>query len=82
MSHFTPKLKKIEKYISVNLVKDTVTQLVEFKIKNGGRVPHYEVNKYFDGIYFVHMYVHAVEASCATDIAENLNAPCTFHIGH
>ena len=48
MSYVTPGLNKIDKSIRVNSVKNIATQLVEFTIKNGGRVPHGEVNKHLN----------------------------------
>ena len=44
----TPERNNINKSIRVNLVKDIVTQLIESKIKNDGRVSHGEVHKHLD----------------------------------
>ena len=48
MSNVTPELHNVEKWRRANLVKDIATQLVEFKIKIGGRVHHGELNKRLD----------------------------------
>lgn len=48
MFDITPELNNIDKSVSANLVKDITTQLIKSKLKNGGRVPHGEVNKHLD----------------------------------
>ena len=50
MSDVTSELKNVDKCIRANLVNDTVIELVEYKIKNGGRVPRGEVNKHLDDV--------------------------------
>ena len=50
ISDLSPKHNSPGKIIRKNLVNDIVTDLVNSKMKNGGRVPHIEFNKHFDRV--------------------------------
>ena len=54
MSIFSPEDDDSDKSIRKNLVKAIATDLVNSKMKNGGRVPHGEFNKQHES---VKMYV-------------------------
>ena len=44
----SPKHDSLDKIIRKNLVKDIAIDLVNSKIRNGGRVPHGKFNKHLD----------------------------------
>ena len=50
MSIFSPEDDDSDKIIRKNLVKDIATDLVNSKMKNGGRVPHGELNKQLERV--------------------------------
>ena len=50
MSNLSPKHDNVYKIIRKNLVKDIAIDLVNPKIKNGGRVPHGEFKKHLDRV--------------------------------
>ena len=50
VSNLSPDYDNSERLIRKNLIKDIATDLVNYKMKNGGRVPHGEFNKQLERV--------------------------------
>ena len=50
MSDLSPEYNNSDRRIRKNLVNNIAIDIVNSKIKNGGRVPHGEFNKYLDRV--------------------------------
>ena len=50
MSDHSHECDNLDKLIRKNIVKDIAIDIVNSKMKNGGRVPHGEFNKYLERV--------------------------------